>query len=383
MSGLSGALSQLSALAQRDEGVTVSEINLLNQMQVTKTTLASVTAKEATIDGEVRSLAGQLGGAQQRLDFDDRQIQDAQATLAGVQAQLVTARGDVRRDAITDYIGRPAAQLGPSLSDPTSTASALDRLSYLASLENTQQQSLDRLQDLNHQSASLERDLQKDESAARSQRDSLKAQVAQLSAARQQQETLRQASVTVGQQQALLMSRLQAQKTTVEAQIADLATQSANITSQLHSLQAGESISAATIAAAKGMFGIPIPGAPVTSGFGPRVDPFYGDVRVHTGIDFGATTGTPIHASAGGTVVVAGIVNGYGNCTIIDDGSGFATLYGHQSVLLVHAGEQVGAGQIIGLVGSTGFSTGPHLHFEIRVNGTPVDPMPFLAFPHA
>ncbi len=380
--GLTPKVSQqLNSLAQRDEEVTSTELNLLNQMQTTKASLASITAKESGIDTRVQSGQAQLATAQHRLDVADSKIEDAQANLAQVQAELVSARDDVRREAIAAYIGRPAADLGPSLSDPASTTSALDRLSYLASLENTQQQAVDRLIDLGKQSVALQRDLRTEESSAKAARDGLQAQLAQLTVARQQQETLRQAAVAAGQQQATLIAQLQAQKTTVEAQIEALAAQSANIATELHALQAGESISASTIAAAKGLFGVPIPGAPITSGFGPRIDPFYGDVRVHTGIDFGAPTGTPIHASAGGTVIVAGVVSGYGNCTIIDDGSGFATLYGHQSALLVHPGQKVIAGEVIGLVGMTGFATGPHLHFEIRVNGTPVDPMPFLALP--
>jgi murein DD-endopeptidase MepM/ murein hydrolase activator NlpD len=117
---------------------------------------------------------------------------------------------------------------------------------------------------------------------------------------------------------------------------------------------------------------------PITSGFGPRVHPIFHDVRIHTGIDFGAGEGTPILAAADGTVVSAGVLGGYGNATVIDHGSSLATLYGHQSRLLVVAGQRVKRGQVIGLVGHTGFATGPHLHFEVRVAGNPVDPMPFL-----
>jgi murein DD-endopeptidase MepM/ murein hydrolase activator NlpD len=382
--GFPGPLGQqLVALAQRDEETSASELNLLNQMQATKATLAGVTVKEAAIDSQVRSSQARLADAQGRLDRASQQISDTETALVGVQADLASAREVVRREAIAAYIGRPTADLGSSLTDPTSTMSTLDRLSYLSSLADTERQAVDRLTELKRRSVALERDLRQAESTARADRDGLQAQVTQLAAARQQQETLRQAAVAAGQAQAVLLAQLQAQRTTVDAQIAAVAQQSANITTELHALQAGENVSPATIASAKGMFAIPIPGAPITSGFGPRVDPVYGDVRVHTGIDFGAPTGTPIHASASGTVVVAGVINGYGNCTIIDDGSGFATLYGHQSVLLVQAGQQIFQGEIIGLVGSTGFSTGPHLHFEIRVNGTPVDPMPFLAIPPA
>src|SRR5262249_14059545 len=108
------------------------------------------------------------------------------------------------------------------------------------------------------------------------------------------------------------------------------------------------------------------------------IHPIYGDSRLHTGADLAATTGTPIHAAAAGDVISAGWLGGYGNATIIDHGGGIATLYGHQSALLVAAGQHVEKGQVIGRVGRTGSCTGPHLHFEVRVNGNPVDPMPYL-----
>jgi len=103
-----------------------------------------------------------------------------------------------------------------------------------------------------------------------------------------------------------------------------------------------------------------------------------GTQRLHAGVDFGAPSGTPIVAAAAGTVVSAGWQGGYGNAVIIDHGGGEATLYGHQSRLAVSSGGSVRRGQIIGYVGSTGMSTGPHLHFELRINGVPTDPMPRL-----
>lgn len=114
--------------------------------------------------------------------------------------------------------------------------------------------------------------------------------------------------------------------------------------------------------------------APITSGFGTRVHPLTGSPRLHAGIDLGAPTGTPIRAAAAGTVVVAGVMGGYGNTVDIRHGDGTTTRYAHQSRLLVRAGQQVAAGQVIGLVGSTGASTGPHLHFEVRTPTGPIDP---------
>jgi murein DD-endopeptidase MepM/ murein hydrolase activator NlpD len=100
--------------------------------------------------------------------------------------------------------------------------------------------------------------------------------------------------------------------------------------------------------------------------------------RMHQGIDVGAGMGTPIRAAAGGTVFFCGSMGGYGNATLIDHGNGMVTLYAHQSQLACSNGQRVGAGQVIGYVGSTGHSTGPHLHFETRVGGVAVDPMQYL-----
>ena len=111
---------------------------------------------------------------------------------------------------------------------------------------------------------------------------------------------------------------------------------------------------------------------PVTSEYGTR----WG--RQHTGIDIGAGTGTPIRAAKGGEVVYSGTMNGYGNVIVINHGGGFSTLYAHQSRLAASDGQDVDQGQVIGYVGSTGRSTGPHLHFETRVNGNPQNPRRYL-----
>lgn len=118
----------------------------------------------------------------------------------------------------------------------------------------------------------------------------------------------------------------------------------------------------------------PTPGYPMGSAFGPRHHPILAITRLHAGVDIGAPTGTPIHAPADGMVVFAGERGGYGNTVVIDHGHSLGTLYGHQSRLNVSTGDLVVRGQVIGYVGSTGLSTGPHLHFETRIKGLPVDP---------
>lgn len=116
----------------------------------------------------------------------------------------------------------------------------------------------------------------------------------------------------------------------------------------------------------------------ISSGFGYRADPFDGEAAFHAGLDFRGPLGAPIYAAAAGTVSFAGIRQGYGNCVEISHGNGLMTRYAHMSRLGARPGEKVAAGAVIGQIGSTGRSTGPHLHFEVRINDRPVNPRPFL-----
>src|SRR5579871_1327032 len=114
----------------------------------------------------------------------------------------------------------------------------------------------------------------------------------------------------------------------------------------------------------------------LASGFGYRIDPVYKTTKFHAGLDFAAPQGTPIYATANGTIQVAGNTgNGYGNHVVINHGYGYATLYGHMFRVKVRPGEKVLRGEVIGWVGSTGKSTGPHCHYEVHRNGDPVDPV--------
>ena len=121
----------------------------------------------------------------------------------------------------------------------------------------------------------------------------------------------------------------------------------------------------------------PISG-PITSEFGWRTHPIFGTARFHGGLDIGGDYGMPIYAAASGTVIYAGWISGYGNAVIIDHGGGVTTLYGHNDSLNVSEGENVAQEQVIAMCGSTGNSTGPHCHFEVRENGEPVSPYGYL-----
>ena len=117
----------------------------------------------------------------------------------------------------------------------------------------------------------------------------------------------------------------------------------------------------------------------IASGFGMRIDPVYGTPKMHKGLDFTAPQGTPIYATGDGKVEIAGYdQSGYGNHVVINNGYGYETLFGHMVRVKVHAGEKVKRGEVIGWVGSTGKSTGPHCHYEVHINGREVDPVYFF-----
>lgn len=203
------------------------------------------------------------------------------------------------------------------------------------------------------------------------------AQEARLISARVQQQAILRGELLASQDRlagakASKGRALTATKDQIEAEVAEaeaLRAASAEIAAKLRASSSSPPPGAP--ATAPGGLAWPVSG-PITSPFGPR----WG--RMHEGIDFGVGSGTPIHAAAPGVVTYCGWMSGYGNFTIVEHGGGLATTYAHQSSIAVSCGQQVSQGQVIGYVGSTGHSTGPHLHFEVRVNGAPVDPLGYL-----
>jgi murein DD-endopeptidase MepM/ murein hydrolase activator NlpD len=170
------------------------------------------------------------------------------------------------------------------------------------------------------------------------------------------------------QQHAAVLSHLSAQDRAIANEIDQEQAQSAQLTA---AIQAAQTHSAVTSTPSAAGLIWPVNG-PITSPFGPRWGSF------HPGIDIGVPTGTPIHAAAAGTVIYCGWEQGYGNFVVLDNGGNLATAYGHQSSIAVTCGQHVDQGAIIGFTGCTGTCYGPHLHFEVRINGSPVDPMGYL-----
>ena len=192
----------------------------------------------------------------------------------------------------------------------------------------------------------------------------------------------------------VVLQKAQNDRATAMQAVEELNASSAQITALLKARQAERAAAraaaeAAAAAAAQqsapsyswvqgsGQLGWPVSGE-ITSPYGYRTHPIWGTTIYHSGIDIGVDEGTPVHAADGGTVVWSGWMGGYGYAVVIDHGNGMSTLYGHNSELAVSEGQDVSKGQVIAYAGSTGNSTGPHVHFEVRISGDPVDPMGYL-----
>jgi murein DD-endopeptidase MepM/ murein hydrolase activator NlpD len=184
----------------------------------------------------------------------------------------------------------------------------------------------------------------------------------------------RDALVAAEREKSATLASIEDDQAEIHGEIEDLEAQSAALAAEIQQAQQAASSSSSAppvVPIGNGILGWPVSG-PVVSGFGMR----WG--RMHEGIDITCPTGTPVRAAGDGTVIWASWRGGYGNAVVIDHGGGLATLYAHNSAFASSVGQSVVRGQVIAYAGSTGNSSGPHVHFEVRVNGTAVDPLGYL-----
>jgi murein DD-endopeptidase MepM/ murein hydrolase activator NlpD len=334
------------------------------------------------LSGRVSQIDAEITSNQAKLDIANAQLAQAEAaaSVADVRRVVVSlarvaALVALRQVAVAAYIHQPISDLANlllHLSDPADLETARGFYRTIVEVEHHAMATSDRLAAA-AAAAAAHADQARDDAARHQQ---------SVADTQQQLRTLRQTLVEIGQataaqqaQETALQGTLGTDRGRFEAELAAQAGESARIAALLQGLAVPGDTAPAP---GGGYFSLPVPGAPMTQRYGPNTDPFTGAPGFHPGVDFAARVGTPIDAAGAGTVVFAGQENGYGNYTCISHSHNLATCYGHQSSILVKVGDQVVQGQVIGLVGSTGYSTGPHLHFEVRINGSPVDPLPWL-----
>lgn len=346
------------------------------------------------LQSELRSLQGEIGKLRGVIDQKRREERKVRRDLSELDQAITRVTGQLRstRDRLAQA-RKEQAELAKRLEMLTQRLRRRENLlaqrlraaykyrsvSYLTLLTNARN-----INELNSRSFILRQIVKTDRELleqvradqqavadAKAKMDALVRRVARLETdLRNQQTELTEAQ----EEKQQLLKDISKERALYERQLAELEAESQAIARRLRALMETPKGRARAEQRWSGRFIRPVDGR-LTSGFGMRVHPIFKVRKMHTGIDIAAPAGTPIRAADSGVVVEAGYLRGYGYTVIIDHGGGVATLYAHCSALLVAVGQEVQRGQVIARVGSTGYSTGPHLHFEVRVNGEPVNPM--------
>jgi peptidoglycan DL-endopeptidase CwlO len=373
---LAGALVVASALWVA--GAPASDLQ--SKLDSKKAQLAHTKQRAGVLSTTIQRVGG-------RLDHLRGQVADLRNQQATVQDQLARARAELKRDKVRLVLLRARLKRALSVlrqrlveiyeSDQPDTMTVilnskgfddlLNRYEYLRRVQNQDSSIAGRVRGLRNQARdTVDR--------VRAERDQIAAKEAELERMQAELQARQGDLIDARAQDQHLLSKVQDSQQRLEGDVSDIQGQ---IQAQLQAAQAAQAAPAAPTGPVQGES---------SSGFiwpvnGPITSPFC-EVRpweaCHPGIDIGVPSGTPIHAVADGTVAIAGPEGGYGNYTCIDHGGGLSSCYAHQESISVSVGEHVSQGQVIGISDCTGLCFGPHLHFEVRVNGQVVDPMNYL-----
>lgn len=380
-----GAVSSAWAVSQ-------SDINALKNQQ------CAIQQQKSAIQSKISSMQGQVSDAQAEKTALDQQNTLAQQEIDNINEQIAL---------YDQMIEEKAAELKKAQDKEDEQKAALEKrmrameetpsLTYVAILFDASDFS-DLLSKINDISAIMTRDKQLEDAytAAREQVEKVKNEYEQTQNEQKQTKVeldakkadLEQQIAQANQVIENLESDIEAYKAQYEAQEQQEAAIQSQIDKQVAALEAQQKAAAEaaknkgtnyTPTNGTGQFTWPVPSSrTISSAFGYRVHPIFGTTKFHSGLDISAPSGTTIVAADSGTVLTATYSSSYGNYVVISHGNGTSTLYGHMSKLGCSAGQTVSKGQTIGYVGSTGWSTGPHCHFEIRINGSLVDPASYF-----
>ncbi|MDP8959523.1 MAG: peptidoglycan DD-metalloendopeptidase family protein [Actinomycetota bacterium] len=380
------ATSAVPALAQSQQDL--DEID--RQIQELKESITQARGEESALAQQLSATEARMYQLRSEVETARAAVAEVQSAIGATEAQLEELRGDLAAlqdllaqtrqqiDHTRDLVRRRAVELYTEGSDQLSgMILSLEELSDLAvGLEYAEQvvasseQLINSLDVLKRQEERQKRLMESHEAELEGVMATLQKRREELEARQAEVEAAEAAVSAEREQQRALLGRVQHQLEHFEGEIDALEEEQERIEAEIRArLAAG--------GRQPGVLGWPING-PISSPYGYRIHPISGIRKLHTGVDIDGSHGQPVVAAASGTVILASWYGGYGNAVVIDHGGGLATLYAHQSSMAVQVGQRVQVGEVIGYVGSTGYSTGSHLHFEVRDGGTPVDPMPYL-----
>ncbi|MBV8396363.1 MAG: peptidoglycan DD-metalloendopeptidase family protein [Actinobacteria bacterium] len=358
IASLSGALTQV----QHNESAVRSEIDTL-------------TNRIGTLETQVGDVAQKLGSLQQDLGLREKRLLDLNRLLSLQTERYMLLTREYRaavvrlNNRLVEIFESPRPSTLDVILGSNSISEAIDEAHYMTLIgqedrQVAQEVSIARyaMQDARRRTEAVrakvageERALQVRENQAQETKSALEGAKSSLDSTKQQREQR--------------LSSLTAAERAIADEIAQEQAASVQLGAQIRAAETKSSGPTATPSSAGLIW--PVSG-PITSPFGPRWGSF------HPGIDIGVPTGTPIHAAAAGKVIYCGWESGYGNLVVLDNGGNLATAYAHQSAIAVSCGEDVSQGQVIGYTGCTGYCFGPHLHFEVRIDGSPVNPIGYL-----
>ena len=366
---LQSVKKRIESLSSQIDSVTSNRSSLAREIQETQVRMDEVLASLASLRAELLSVESDLVQKERDLRGVRTDLHAQYQSLALTRSELGVARDDAVDHAVETYMSAGLGVPAVALSAKVWTDIAVG-LVYLDRITADGTETVERFETLLVDEQEASEEIAGHEADLSS--DLLELHVAEERLARLQNEMHRTSDAL--QEEFLNQRSLLA---TYDAQIEEIDGEIASLEKEQASIKKLIAQQAKVLGSAPGTLARPVPGA-ISSAFGPRIHPIHGYSLMHNGIDMNAGSGQAIVSAASGTVIFAGVKGGYGNTIMVDHGGGMVTLYAHQSKFAVSTGQSVKRGQTIGYVGSTGVSTGPHLHFEVRVGGNPVNPAKYL-----
>ena len=337
------------------------------QIEAQNQKLSSVKKQEKSIMGQVQKLEKDMQKTESDLEYISGRVDFLQSSLAVTQDEIGILEAELEKQ--NEILNQRLVFIYEE--------GDISYLEVLLGAEDMQDFLIryDLLNRILQQDRGLIAAVQEKKEALSSKKSTLENQKAELKENQQsKKEKQKQLDEQIDEKKVIL-SDVQKEKKAYQKALQELEESSRQLEAMIQQMQSsGEPDKAGT-----GTFSWPVPGyKTITSDYGMRYHPILKVNKLHTGFDIGVPAGVNILAADSGTVIYSGWMGGYGQVVVIDHGSGLSTLYAHQSTILASKGAAVNKGQVIGKVGSTGWSTGPHLHFEVRKNGTPVNPHSYI-----